>query len=210
MSHDPPGTPRRTPNRRTLERLARSALTVDGVDHAAVGVVRKGSVVALGATDHPALVLAEEQVHSGVGPLVEALETQRPVEVPALTSAEVPPALAVLAGAHGVVAAAAHPVVAGSEVVGVVATCGVRPLVPGPAIGPVVARAASVLAPGGHPDSRRTTVELAAEVVGRHWGISFPEALVLLRACARSTGVPLEDVAASLLDGTLALDTTRG
>lgn len=210
MSHDRLDTPSPRPPRRALDRLAVSALAVEGVDHAAVGSVRAGSVLALGATDLAALALSEEQVRTGAGPVPDALVTRQPVAMAEMSVGWRARSLADLAGAHGVVSLAAYPVVADGRVVGVVACFGTRRGVPGPGISDVVARAAGVLAPRPVGGVERSTVALAAEVVGRRRRVSELEALVLLRRYARASGVTLEDVAESVLAGSPALDLTMG
>lgn len=210
MPHDRPASPSLRLHRSALDRLAVSALAVDGVDHAAVGSVRGGSVRSLGATDLTALILSEEQVRTGAGPVPDALVAHQPVTLAELPVERAARSLVDLAGEHGVLSLAAYPILSDGRVVGVVACYGTRPGVPGPAIADVVARAVRALAASSVPDVERSTVELAAEVVGRQLRVSAVEALVTLRSRARASGVPLEEVARRVLDGSLTLDLATG
>ncbi len=185
-------------------------LAVEGVDCAAVGVVRSGSLIALGASDRVALLLSEEQVRTGLGPLPDAIAFAQPTELGELPEQWAVTSLGVLAHGHGVVALAAYPVIAEGQVAGVVACFGYRQGVPGSGVVGALERVASVLSPPQQFAAEASTVELAAEALGRTRGVSLIEALVLLRGRARSSGAALEDVALGVLDGSLVLDPTGG
>jgi hypothetical protein len=109
-----------------------------------------------------------------------------------------------------VVGLAAYPVIAEGQVVGAVACFANRQGVPGSGVVGAVERVASVLSPLREFGGEASTVELAAEALGRTRGVSLIEALVLLRGRARSSGAALEDVALGVLDGSLVLDPTGG
>lgn len=208
MTPTPPPSSLR-PERRVLERLAASALFVEGIDLAAVAWVNGGTVAAIGATDATALVLTEHQVRAGAGPVAEAL-VGRLGQATDLGMGSVDQQLAGLAAAHGVLAVVAHPVAHEGVVIGVVALyCQGPPLLDRQAteagIADLVARTATALARYGGAGPSRTTVELAAEVVARTLGMSVIEALVLLRDQAYQHEVALEDVAAGVLDGSSPL-----
>lgn len=194
------------PERRTLEDLAVAAVAVGGVDHAAVAWLSGGTVATIGSTDLTADALTEEQVGSGRGPLIEAIVGRCAVSVPDIPDAWAHTSLGRLAAAHGVAALAAHPVLTDGHLVGVLALYRVRPGVPGPEVADVAAAAGWALrAPEGGIGGR-STVDLAAEAIGRARGISSLRALVLLRQQARTEGRSLADVAA----GVLSRRPTRG
>jgi len=209
MTASPHRHPQRT-QRRILERLAVSAVAAAGADHAAVGWVSAGAVVSVGGTDLTALVLTEEQVRSGNGPVIDALVRRAPVEAVSLPGAFAGLPVVDLAAAHGVAAMAAHPVLVGGGAVGVVATYHARPGAPAPGISTVVSNAARVLTPQRVGLVEPSTVDLAAQQLACRWRVDAIQALVALRAYARQRGLPLEDLAAGVLDDGVTLEPLSG
>ena len=185
-------------------------MTAAGADHAAVGWVSAGAVASVGDTDLTALVLTEEQVRTGSGPVVDALVRRAPVEAASLPGAYAGLPVVDLAAAHGVAAVAAHPVLVDGNVVGVVAIYLSRPGVPAPGITAAVANAARVLTPHRVGLVEPSTVDLAAEQLARGWRVDPIQALVALRAYARQRGLPLEDLATGVVDGSLTLEPLSG
>jgi hypothetical protein len=212
--HESPDRP--SEGRHQLIRLCQVCIADTGTDGGGVSVVSSGGTpVSVLATDGVSAALEDLQIVLGEGPCVEALLRGRPVLVPDLgDEADDPrhrwPVFASEATKYGAGAVFAFPIRIGGLSLGTVDLYRRRsgPLTPeqlASGLRSVEDLAEQVLdlpepeLPGA--PSYPLTVHQAAGMVMVQLGATIDQAMARLRACAFVEGVPMSELASSVLDG---------
>lgn len=207
-------------------RIAAATRSVLDAEHVGLVLASDGVLIPLDLGDQPGMVLDEQQVSLGDGPLLAALEAAAPTVATDLLSPRTQhrwPLFAPLAAELGIGSVIAVPLRAGAARLGVLSAYRTSPAGPSDdqfadalVLGALATDLLVIEQAGAGPDElaaviasgveAQSVVHQAAGMLSERLGISIVEALVRLRAHATAQGLPLTAVGRRIVTGELDLE----